>query len=74
MKLCLLLASLCLLPTSAAAADQNDSWLMYGKNYSAWRYSDAAQINAGNVSRLAPRWIFQSGAGALESTPLVFDG
>jgi len=71
MKLWLLLSSLC-----AIAAAQNDSatWLMYGKNYAAWRYSDAAQINTGNVSKLAPRWMFQTGAGALETTPLVFDG
>ncbi|MBI1791349.1 MAG: PQQ-dependent dehydrogenase, methanol/ethanol family [Acidobacteria bacterium] len=56
---------------------QNDpaTWLTYGKNYFGWRYADLAQINAGNVSRLTPRWMFQTGvAGKFETTPLIFDG
>jgi alcohol dehydrogenase (cytochrome c) len=49
------------------------SWLTYGKNYSGWRYSDLAEINTATVSRLAPRWISQTGqAGSPETTPLVF--
>jgi alcohol dehydrogenase (cytochrome c) len=49
------------------------SWLTYGKNYSGWRYSDLAEINTATVSRLAPRWIYQTGqAGSPETTPLVF--
>jgi alcohol dehydrogenase (cytochrome c) len=51
------------------------SWLMYGRNYSAWRYSELADINAGNVSRLVPQWIFQTGIGGkFETTPIVHNG
>jgi glucose dehydrogenase len=38
---------------------RSGAWLMYGKNYSAWRYGDLNQINTGNISKLAPRWMFQ---------------
>ncbi len=56
---------------------QNDAgvWLHYGRNYAGWRYADLAQINRTNVSKLEPRWMFQTGvAGKFETTPLVFDG
>jgi alcohol dehydrogenase (cytochrome c) len=50
-------------------------WLMYGRNYSGWRYSELDEINAGNVARLVPRWMFQTGInGKFETTPLVRDG
>src|SRR5882724_7240604 len=50
------------------------TWLTYGKNYAGWRYADLAEINRANVSRLAPKWMFQTGvAGKFETTPLVFD-
>jgi len=68
----------------AAAADQKAlraaqsdaaSWLMYGRNYSGWRYSESAQINASNVARLSPQWMFQTGInGKFETTPLVEGG
>ena len=51
------------------------TWLTYGKNYLGWRYSELAEINATSVSRLAPRWIHQTGiAGSFETTPLVTGG
>jgi len=51
------------------------TWLMYGKNYSGWRYSPLNQIHAGNVKRLAPAWMFQTGtSGKNETTPIVKDG
>ena len=56
---------------------QSDSatWLTYGKNYLGWRYSELSEINTRTVSRLAPRWIHQTGAsGSHETTPLVFGG
>ena len=56
---------------------QSDSanWLTYGRNHAGWRYSELAEINASTVSRLAPRWIYQTGeAGSHETTPLVFGG
>src|SRR4029077_5099868 len=82
MRAWLLLGAACACLCVAAVTEdklrssQSDSgtWLMHGKNYSAWRYSDLTQIQAGNVAKLAPRWIFQTGAGPLENTPLVFDG
>jgi len=82
MRKWLWLGVVCALAGGAAVTDeklksaQNDSgsWLMYGKNYSAWRYSELAQINTSNVTRLTPRWIYQTGAGQLQTTPLVFDG
>src|SRR2546423_6582305 len=57
------------------AKDDPARWLRYGRNYAGWRYSDLEQVNASNVARLAPAWIFQTGVpGNLETTPLVFDG
>src|SRR5579863_4344590 len=51
------------------------NWLMYGKNYSGWRYSALRQINTATVKDLTPQWIFQTGTlGKVESTPLVFGG
>lgn len=53
---------------------ESGSWLMYGRNYFGWRYSELTEINAGNVSRLAPHWMFQTGIpGKNETTPLVYD-
>src|SRR2546421_1375192 len=50
------------------------TWLTYGKNYAGWRYADLSEINRSNVSKLAPKWMFQTGvAGKFEATPLVFD-
>ena len=57
------------------AQEDPTSWLMYGRNYSAWRYSELDEINASTVKRLVPRWIFQTGvSGKFQATPLVFDG
>src|SRR5450759_4433952 len=50
-------------------------WRTYGHNPQGWRYSDLAEINTTNVSKLTPQWIHQAGVlGALEATPLVFNG
>ena len=57
-----------------SAADES-SWTTYGKNYAGWRYSELTAINARNIKRLAPAWIFQTRApGGMETTPLVHDG
>lgn len=57
------------------AQRDDESWLMYGRNYAAWRYSPLDQIDAANVHRLAPAWIFQSGvSGKFQTTPLVREG
>ena len=57
------------------AQQYDGSWLMYGRNYSAWRYSELNDINTSTVKRLVPQWIFQTGLGGkFQTTPLVFDG
>ena len=57
------------------AQTEEANWLMYGKNYSGWRYSELKQISTANVKDLTPQWTFQTGvAGRNETTPLVFDG
>lgn len=62
-------------PRLREARNEPGAWLMYGRDYRAWRYSESAEINTSNVQRLAPKWIFQTGVpGNMEATPLVFDG
>jgi glucose dehydrogenase len=57
------------------AASERASWLTYGRDYSNQRFSPLAQIQAGNVERLRPAWIFQGGVSAtFQATPIVVDG
>jgi alcohol dehydrogenase (cytochrome c) len=57
-----------------AQANSGD-WRSYGQNSLGWRYSQLAQIDTRNVSRLSTAWIYQTGlGGGFETTPLVFDG
>jgi alcohol dehydrogenase (cytochrome c) len=50
-------------------------WLSYGGNYSGWRYSELSQISAGNVTKLVPKWMFQTKvSGNTQTTPIVRDG
>jgi len=64
-----------LLPAALLAQSGAGDWKTYGQNSLGWRYSELNQIDASNVARLAPRWIFQSGmTGGFETTPLVFNG
>ena len=60
----------------SAQHEMRDGWLHYGGGYSAWRYSALDQINASNVKRLTPAWVFQTGdpEGGLQATPIVLDG
>jgi alcohol dehydrogenase (cytochrome c) len=73
-RLCLcsalvLLSSLWVRP---AITSRDAGWTIYGGNYAAWRYSDLTQITSENVSRLSPKWIFQTQVpGRTETTPLV---
>ena len=61
--------------TLLKAQGDSESWLMYGRNYSGWRYSELDEINTSTVKRLAPAWIFQTGvSGRFQTTPLVKDG
>src|SRR5437763_17144784 len=58
-----------------AAATRAD-WPHYGGTQYSWRYSALYQINAVNVARLAPVWLFQTGdySENLHSTPIVING
>src|ERR1700690_2563159 len=54
---------------------QPQNWLTYSGDYGGNRYSELKQIDATNVARLAPAWMFQTSvAGKIEATPLVIDG
>src|ERR1035441_1995070 len=70
---CLLLAAPALCAQSGAAGAD---WPTYGGAYSAWRYSALDQVNRGNVQKLAPAWVFQTGdyENGLQATPIVLDG
>ena len=56
------------------AQTKSGEWRTYGQNPQGWRYSDLTQIDTRTVARLAPKWIYQTGVGGSETTPLVFDG
>src|SRR5437879_11805498 len=58
-----------------AAATDPASWLTYGRDYGNQRFSPLSGIDASNVTRLAPRWIYQRGVSAtFQATPIVADG
>ena len=58
-----------------AASGDARNWLTFGRDYSNQRYATLAQITAGNVASLVPRWIYQTGiSAAFQATPLVVDG
>jgi len=51
------------------------SWSLHGHDLGGQRYSPLAEVNAGNVARLVPRWVFHSGVVATyQVTPIVADG
>jgi alcohol dehydrogenase (cytochrome c) len=78
----LLLLVLAMTAASASAQESvsdgatHADWPHYGGTQKAWRYSALDQINTGNVKRLTPAWVFQTGdyVENLQSTPIVVDG
>jgi len=51
------------------------NWLTYHGDYRAQRHSPLTQIDAKNISRLAPKWTYHvEGANRLEAVPIVFEG
>ncbi len=57
------------------AGTDRANWLNYGRDYGNQRFSPLAQIDAGNVRGLRPRWIYQSGVpSTFQATPIVADG
>lgn len=59
----------------AGAGEDADNWLTYGHGWANQRYSALAEIETGNVARLSPAWIYQTGiVGTFPTNPLVVDG
>ncbi len=58
----------------AGLPPDGSSWLTFGGNYANHRHSPLTQITPDNVSRLVPKWTFQTGTlGNFETTSLVRD-
>jgi alcohol dehydrogenase (cytochrome c) len=70
-----LLIGLAAVALAQDGATRNE-WPSYGGTQLAWRYSALDQVNATNVTKLAPAWIFQTGDpdNGLQSTPIVIGG
>ncbi len=52
------------------AASDNSNWLLYGRDYTNQRFSPLDSVNTGNVKKLVPKWIYQTGiAGTFQTTP-----
>ncbi len=61
--------------TLLGAAGNAADWLTYGHGYENQRYSPLAQVDRGNVQRLVPKWIYQTGiTGSFQTSPIVRDG
>ena len=57
------------------AATDRANWLTHGRDYGNQRFSPLTQIDAANVGRLRPAWIYQSGVpSTFQATPIVADG
>lgn len=57
------------------AQSEPESWLTYSRDYRSFRHSPLSQINASNVHKLRPAWIYQiRRPGWIEATPIVADG
>jgi len=57
------------------AAGDGNNFLHTNGNYHQTRYYPSSQINAGNVSKLRPAWIFQTEVmDTMETSPIVING
>ena len=57
------------------AAGDGNNFLHPNGDYNQTRYYPASQINAGNVGKLRPAWIFQTDVmESFETTPLIVNG
>lgn len=55
--------------------DSGEDWLLYGRNYKAWRYSPLTRITKENVKDLKPVWTLETGLyDAFQSSPVVARG
>jgi PQQ-dependent dehydrogenase (methanol/ethanol family) len=64
------------LPFDDIARPRPGEWPTYNGHVSGNRHSPLREIDASNVARLSPRWMFPvpSAQGALQVTPVVVDG
>jgi alcohol dehydrogenase (cytochrome c) len=70
-----LAAALVLLAPSARAQEGASDWPMFGGGHDNRHYAPLAAIDRGNVGRLRPAWIFQTGVtGYFQAEPVVVDG
>jgi len=57
------------------AAKDGKNWLLPNGSYDQTRHHPASQINTGNVSKLRPAFVFQTGiVESMETAPIVVDG
>ena len=63
-------------PSGAVPADKiaAGDWPLYGRDAGAQRFSPLTQITPQNVHTLTRAWTFDTGATAMQVTPLVIDG
>jgi glucose dehydrogenase len=61
------------IPAGARQKPDGD-WRSYGRDPGAQRFSPLTQITPQNVNTLKPAWTFDTGATAMQVTPLVIDG
>jgi glucose dehydrogenase len=70
---CALIGAALMLPARAQKKENGD-WPSYGRDPGAQRFSPLTQITPENVQKLQPAWSFDTGATAMQVTPLVIDG
>src|SRR5215471_8287290 len=71
-----IVAAVLAMALDAAELATRADWPSYGGSHASLRYSALDQINTGNVDKLLPAWVFQTGdpESGLQSTPIVVDG
>ena len=70
---CAVIGAALMLPARAQKKESGD-WPSYGRDPGAQRFSPLTQITPENVQQLQPAWSFDTGATAMQVTPLVIDG
>jgi alcohol dehydrogenase (cytochrome c) len=61
-------------PSGHRQVTSQTDWASYNGGMNGSRYSQLAQINRSNVSKLAPRWIYSLNTARLQVTPVVVEG
>ena len=61
-------------PSGHRQVTSQTDWASYNGGMNGSRYSQLAQINRSNVSKLAPRWICSLNTARLQVTPVVVEG